>query len=389
MIGQKESQTSARIGAFLPLDAGYGRDVLRGIARFYRLLPHIQVLKFNQTQRYDLHKLRAHRLDGIIAKVVGRHDEEMFLRLGAPTINFSGQYATHHIPTVTSDDGRVGRMAFRHFAQRGFRNFAYCGTGHHFASRARLESYSEAVAERFPGTVIARRFVPDADRDSPFPEHVRRELEEWVLSLPKPVAVFTFTDRLGLEIDEVCRRAAFAVPGEVAILGVGNDLTRIEFAHVPLSSIELPAEENGFRAAELLERWRTGGEVPPARTLIRPRRLLTRTSTDVLAVPDEGVARALDYIHENLGNPIRVDAVARFAGIARRTLEVRFREHLHQSVYAMIQNLKFERALELLAQPDVPIGDIATRIGFPETKAFSRAFQQRYRVSPSVYRKNL
>lgn len=383
------STRPARIGAFLPLDAGYGREVLRGIARYYRPLPHIQVLKFSQTTRYDLAKLRAHRLDGVIAKIVGRHEEEMFLRLGVPSINFSGQYATQRLPTVTSDDARIGRMAFAHFAQRGFRHYAYCGTGHHWASRTRFEAFSHAVTERFPGSRVSTRFVPDADRDGPFPSHVGRELEDWLVALPKPVAVFTFTDRLGLEIDEVCRRAALRVPHEVGILGVGNDLTRIEFAHVPLSSIELPAADNGYRAAEWLEQWRISGRVPPSRSLIRPRRLVTRASTDALAVPDDRVALALDFIHENLGNAIRVDDVARFAGIARRTLELRFREHLHASIYEMVQNLKFERALELLAHQDVPIKDIADRVGFLETKAFSRAFQKRFHRSPSAYRKGL
>ncbi|MFP4282636.1 MAG: helix-turn-helix domain-containing protein, partial [Opitutales bacterium] len=125
----------------------------------------------------------------------------------------------------------------------------------------------------------------------------------------------------------------------------------------------------------------------PAISLVAPRRLVARRSSDHLAVPDDRVAVALDYIHEHLRNPIRVDEVARAAGASRRTLEVAFRQHLHQSVYQMVQNLKFEHALELLGQRDIPIGEIASLVGFPEPKAFSRAFRERFGQSPSEYRR--
>jgi LacI family transcriptional regulator len=379
--------TPARIGVFLPLDAAYGREVLRGIAHYYRALSRVEVLKFNQTSGYDLAKLRALALDGIIAKVVGGQEEELFLELGIPTINFSGQYQTRDLPTVTTDDARVGEMAFLHFAQRGFRHFAFTGAPQHAAARMRFEAFRAAAARRYGSAAIATLFVPEGDQDAPFPGHVREELARWVAELPKPVGIFTFTDRLALEIDEICRRRVIDVPRAVALLGVGNDLTRIEFAHVPLSSIELPTEQNGYRAAALLEQWRLHGERPPPLTLIPPRRLLTRASSDALAVADERVALALDFIHENLGNPIRVPDVARVAGVSRRSLELRFRDHLRQSIYEVVLSLKFARAQELLAQHEVFIGDIAERVGFRETKEFSRAFRQRFGLSPTAYRK--
>ena len=34
-------------------------------------------------------------------------------------------------PTTTKPVDDLGEMAFRHFAQRGFRHFAYCGTAGH------------------------------------------------------------------------------------------------------------------------------------------------------------------------------------------------------------------------------------------------------------------
>jgi DNA-binding LacI/PurR family transcriptional regulator len=343
---------SARIGAFLPIDTGYGREVLRGIGRFKQDNPHLEVLKFSETLGEFPEKIRELKLDGIIAKITGRRSEENFLGLSIPVINFSGQYQTQSIPTVTTDDRRLGTMALKHFAQRGFRHFAFCGTAAHFASRLRLEAYEKAVRERFADATVATLFVPDGDQDAPFPEHVREELAAWIGAQAKPLGVFTFTDRLGLEVDEACRRARLRVPDEVGILGVGNDLTRIEFAHVPLSSIELPTEQNGYDAARLLERWRVEGERPPPYTVLRPRRLITRRSTDGLAVADESVAVALEYIQEHLGNPIRVPEVARAAGVSRRTLEERFRQQLGQPIFRLRPRAEIRPCQGIAGRPE-------------------------------------
>jgi LacI family transcriptional regulator len=377
----------ARIGAFLPIDTGYGRDVLRGIGRFRQEHPHLDVLKFSETLGEQPDKLAGLKLDGIIAKVTNRRTEENFARLGIPAVNFSGQCQTRTLPTITTDDRFLGRMAFNHLARRGFRNFAFCGTSGHHASHLRLESFAAAVRERFPESPVTTRLVPDGDQDTPFPDHVGAGLADWLQTLPKPLGVFTFTDRLGLEVDDACRRAGLKVPEEVGILGVGNDLTRIDFALVPLSSIELPTEQNGYEAATLLERWRVEGVRPPHYTTLRPRRLITRRSTDVFAIPDESVAVALDYIEGHLGNPIQVNDIALAAGVSRRTLEQRFRKHLDQAIFEVVQEMKFERARALLLEPHITVSDIATRLGFGETKAFSRAFRNYCGQSPSAFRR--
>lgn len=377
---------SLRIGVFLPIDTSYGREVLRGIGRYAREHSHLQCSKFSETLGHEPDKLRQIPMDGIIAKIVDQKAEENFQSLGLPVINFSGQYHTQSTPTVTTDDARVGEMALTHLANRGFRNFAFCGAAEHFASKLRGDSFLEAARQRFPEIRIPSLFVPDADTDNPFPDSVRAELADWIRSLPFPVGIFTYTDRLGIEIDDACWRAGFQVPGQVAVLGVGNDLTRIDFARVPLSSIELPTVQNGFLAARILDAWIQSRKPPQPLTLLRPQRLITRESTDSFAVADEAVAVALDYIWEHLANPIRVDEVARAAGVCRRTLEQRFRQHLRKSIYGIIQSLKFDRASELLADPSIPIADIAFSIGFANTKAFSRAFHDRFQLSPTQYR---
>ena len=49
-----------------------------------------------------------------------------------------------------------------------------------------------------------------------------------------------------------------------------------------------------------------------------------RASTDFLAVEDSAVAKAIHYIRMHCGEPLRLDAVARHAGVSRSVLQRRF-----------------------------------------------------------------
>ena len=82
-------------------------------------------------------------------------------------------------------------------------------------------------------------------------------------------------------------------PEEVAILGVNNDPIRCELADPALSSVAPNAFQSGYRAAAML-RDLLGGEKPKALDQrVEPLGVVTRHSTDVLAVDDRNVAAAL------------------------------------------------------------------------------------------------
>ena len=113
-----------RIAVFLQLETEHGRGVLRGIAQFFRQHPEVTVLKFGRAERYQLFEVHRLNVDGIIAKVANLQDERTLTGLRVPVVNVSGQCATPRIPTVNTDDERVGRMAAMHFLSRGYRSLA-------------------------------------------------------------------------------------------------------------------------------------------------------------------------------------------------------------------------------------------------------------------------
>lgn len=377
-----------RVGVFLQLEIEHGQGILHGIAQALRRHPHITVLKYNRTSGYETDALRRQHFDGIIAKVATPADERALRRLGVPVINASGQAATPALPVINTDDLAVGRMAADHFLARGYRQLAYCGNRAHLASRLRLRGLQAEATVRGAGRVLPA-FLPRGDQVTPYAEKDRAALRRWLRALPRPAGVFCFTDRVALEIDEACARLRLRVPDDIGILGVGNDLTRLAFAHTDISSFQLNTRGIGALAAEALLRAFAGRPPAPGTVLIPPRGIVTRKSTDHFAVDDEVVAAALDRMRENAGNVIYVGQIARAVGVSRRALELRFRRALGSTVYAEAQRLHFGRAIELMADERLTLGEIAYASGFGGSGIFSTMFRRRYGEPPSVHRARL
>ncbi|MBI2497326.1 MAG: DNA-binding transcriptional regulator [Opitutae bacterium] len=378
-----------RIAAYLPLATEHGRGVLRGIARFFHQRPEITVLKFSDPRAYDPAALRRLRPDGIIARVATRRNEGVLAALGVPVVNVSGQIATPRLPLINTDDLRVGEMALRHLHGRGYRHFAYCGNPAHLGSTLRYRGFCAEARRLGVTAAIAQHILPQGDQNAPYSDAARARLAAWLGTLPRPVGILGFTDRVALELDEACALVGRRVPQDVALLGVGNDLARVEFAHVALTSIQLNTQRIGSLAAETLQAMMDGRTVKPGETLVSPQKIVTRLSTDRFAVDDEIVALALDHMREHVGNTIYVEDVAKAAGVTRRVLELRFRSVLGTSVYAEAQRLHFERALELMPEPDLTLGEIASASGFESPSVFASAFRRRHGVTPTEYRRRL
>ncbi|MEI6106502.1 MAG: substrate-binding domain-containing protein [Opitutae bacterium] len=377
-----------RIIAFLQLDIEYGRGILQGIARYFQQHPEITVLKFMRPAAYRREAIVRLAPDGIIAQISNQEDERVLSQLGVPIVNVSGILRHPALTTVNSDDMGVGQLALSHFHGRNLRHFAYVGDRTHAAAKLRWQGF-QAAARRLGTPTVPRYFLPHEESDSPYPERLQRGLVKWLRQLPHPIGVLCFTDRVAIEVAEACARARLRVPEQVAILGTGNDASRLDFAHVEVSSIQLNTTRIGHLAAETLHQMIQQPGQPPVEILVPPQRISIRRSTDRFAVNDELVAGALDHISAHVGNPVYVTEIARAAGVSRRSLEMHFRRSLGTSVYAQVQRIRFERVLELMTDPAMSLDAIAYSTGFGGAAAFSTMFRRHFKVAPSVYRQGI
>jgi LacI family transcriptional regulator len=205
------------------------------------------------------------------------------------------------------------------------------------------------------------------------------------------VGVFTCNDVWGVQISEACRGARLNVPEDVAIVGVDNDDLLCELSRPSLSSVAVPSEEVGYRAAEMLDGLLRGK--PPARrpVLLPPRGVVARQSSDVLAIEDPEVAAAVRFIRGarsgGTPRPLATSDVMESVAVCRRTLERRFRQCLSRGIGDEIRRVRLDRAKRLLCDTDLPMSAVAEASGFADGKHLSVSFRRALDLTPSAYRR--
>ncbi|MCJ7729517.1 MAG: substrate-binding domain-containing protein [Sedimentisphaerales bacterium] len=194
-------------------------------------------------------------------------------------------------------------------------------------------------------------------------------------------------DDRGQHVTEACENANLDVPYEVAVIGVDNDDQVCDISNPPLSSVALDVEKAGFQASELLDRIMAGEKMPPQTVTVRPTRVVTRQSSNIVAVEDKLVSQALQFIHQNAKRLIQVDDVIKDLSVSRRSLHDKFMKTLGRSVYDEIKRVRIDLISQMLLETDLSISDIAFSLGYDSTNHIARYFKQKMGVSPLDYRK--
>jgi LacI family transcriptional regulator len=132
------------------------------------------------------------------------------------------------------------------------------------------------------------------------------------------------------------------------------------------------------------------GYSSPERTVqVPPLGVVTRQSTDTLAITDENLVSALAFMNQNLSAGIQVQDVARAAGISRRALEHRFAKTLGTSPAAYLTRARLDLVRKLLAETDMPVGDLSDRAGFCSPEYMTTVFRREFSTTPLRYRKGM
>ncbi len=211
-------------------------------------------------------------------------------------------------------------------------------------------------------------------------------LERWLKSLRRPLAIMACNDVRAQHVLDAARSLGIAVPEELAVVGVDDDYPLCDLCDPPLSSVVPNAQRIGYEAAHLLDRLMSGERSEPSETLIEPLGVVTRQSTDVLAIDDPGTAAALRHIREHACGGLKMQELLRHVAISRPVLERRFRKFLDRSPQAEIRRVQIARSKQLLAETELPLKAIAGMTGFKHPEylnvMFKRETGSSRRVSP-------
>lgn len=385
-IKRSASARSPHVALLVETSLASGRDILIGIAR--HVSEHQPWLLFHEARGLEeklpqwLEGWKGH---GIIARVQSPAMARALQRTHLPVVDVLGIVPHAGFPIVHVDDAAIGDMAANHLLDRGLRHFAFYGLAKENWSAAREQAFC-ATLKRNGCRSAVRREKRHALDDTTWERH-QEALKEWITSLPKPVGVMVCSDQRGSLVLDACRRAATIVPDEVAIIGVDNDEPLCSVCNPPLTSVWPNHSLVGYEAAALLQKLMRGDAAVPARTNTQPKSIVTRQSTDTLAVKDEVVARALRVIRERACHRIRVDDVAAVVGVSRSVLQRRFRASLKCSINEKLVTERIETAQRLLRETHLTLPDIAERSGFQHAEYMAYVFRMHTGTSPAAHRR--
>lgn len=377
-------QGTKQVAILIETGRSYPRSILTGVRRFLAENgPWATFVESYAPGEGMPEWLKSWKGDGILVQTFPSHDSQSLLDVAVPKVELRSRRFHSIRPFVGCDNREIGKLVALHFLERGYENFACVNLSSQDFFQERSDNFKQAVIK----TGRSCRELPNPEaRGAMDYESYMTNLINAIRQLPKPVAIFATSDRLGSYVLDACRRGGLSVPEEVAVVGCENDETLCEFSVPEMSSVNFDGEGVGYEAANLLERLMDGGSHPLEPILLPPLGIITRESSDDLAIRDHLVSRASRLFRDHLGDGISVTDVAKRLNCSRSTLERRMKAALDRSPKEELFRLRMNRIEYLLMYSDFTLETIAEQVGFAQSTHLHAVFRKRYGMTPGEFR---
>jgi LacI family transcriptional regulator len=318
--------------------------------------------------------------------IVAQWDHEgtnLLKTLNIPILLQNYKERSPYFSNLTGDYFGTGEMAANFFIKRRFSNFAFYGNKGVVWSRERAEGFRTEI-EKAGGNYYYFESENLGGKEWGT-SHI--QLDEWLLSLPKPVGLFACDDEFALRVSQICKINNIKIPEEISLLGVDNDELICNLSDPPISSIVTDVEKGGYEAGRLIDRFLKGEKKEPFDIIIRPIRLELRKSTEKYDIENEYINQVVNYIEDNYTTDINIETFSEMVPLSRRNLEVKFKKEMGTSIYQFILNCRIEYFAHLLLTTDRTMFDLALESGFNDCKNISRIFKKIKGYTPIEFRK--
>ena len=379
-------KTMPHVALIVETSMAYGRGILSGISKYVTTHePWSIYVDQRGLSEPPPSWLSDWTGNGVIMRAQTKRIAQAVADLGVPAVDTQHQLQDLNVPSVVVDHRAVAQMAAEHLFERHFRHFAFVGVERALWSKIRRSAFVDILqragfACHVYSPISRRRFLESW-------EGGQQDLAEWLQDLPKPLGVFAAHDLRALCVLDACRRIGIPVPEQVAVIGVDNDETLCNLADPPLSSVKINFELIGFEAAALLDRLMRKKKAPKKPVTVSPLSVVTRRSTDIVAIDDAITAQAVRFIRQHACDGISVRDVAQHCAVSRRVLERSFSQFLGKSPHGQIVGAKLSRVKQLLAESDCSLDTIAAKSGLSHAAYLSVLFKKEVGQTPGEFRR--
>lgn len=367
------------------------RMLLTGVARYIQEHePWLVYLKPAGVEQNLSSWLQNWEGDGLIVSA-NDPDNSIIPRPGLSIVDLFGSMRERKVPMVHVDDQAVGRLGAEHLLAHGYRHFGfwrYVEKDTAWSAR-RCEGFRQALPSDATCAIYETHFPKPGSGGPRTWEQQQHDLVGWLTRLPKPIGIMTSTDLMGQQLLEACKRAQITVPEAIAVIGVDNDEPICRISNPPLSSVILNDHQRGYEAAALLDRLMAGAPGPAEPIWIQPAGVVSRASTDFMAIEDPSIVKALRFLRDNACFKISVDDVAKEASLSRSVIERRFRKIVSRTIGDEIIRLRVNHAIELLSNTSMELKAIAYNSGFGSQAYMNSVFMKKLGKTPGSYRDHL
>ncbi|MDY6085461.1 MAG: LacI family DNA-binding transcriptional regulator [Peptoniphilaceae bacterium] len=209
-----------------------------------------------------------YRVDGII--IVRAVEPTLWQALDVPIVSFESHIGPQII-TVTADNVRGGRQAFRHLLEKGCRRFIHVRGPRWFTALAERETGFVEAATEAGKEVLFIQLEGDYQVDVSLDE---RRID---FSFQRGDGVFVFNDVNALSVMQAIKSQGLSVPEDVKVMGFDNNIAS-QFYNPSLTTVDQKVVETSNLCYELLDQLIADPSLDK-RTRVVPVDLLERHST--------------------------------------------------------------------------------------------------------------
>lgn len=113
------------------------------------------------------------------------------------------------------------------------------------------------------------------------------------------------------------------------------------------------------------------------------------TAGEVVSGKPANLMRAVQFIEENLGDALDLNAISKVASLSRFQFCRAFKRHFGMPPMKFVNTLRIDRAQELLRRQELNIIEVAMNVGFRDHGSFIRAFKRHAGVLPRTFRDSI